>query len=69
MTRTMGTLIYPSVLLLHPQPIIFFPYQVSGLLKFTTATTIYLLVAPTWTGTANAVAYDASCALQVMRIA
>ena len=47
----------------------FFPYQVNRLLKFTTATTIYLLVAPTWTGTANAVAYDASCALQVMRIA
>jgi len=38
-------------------------------LKFTATTTIYLLVAPTWMGTANAVAYAASCALQVMRIA
>ena len=47
----------------------FFPYQVSRQLKFTTATTVYLLIAPTWTGNANAVAYDASCALQYMRIA
>ena len=47
----------------------FFPYQVSRQLKFTTSTTIYLLTAPTWSGNANALQYDASCALQIMRIA
>ena len=47
----------------------FFPYQVSRQLKFTSSTTIYLLTAPTWTGNANAIQYDATCALQVMRIA
>ena len=47
----------------------FFPYQVSRLLKFTAATTIYLLVAPFYTGTVNAGACDATCALQIMRIA
>jgi len=47
----------------------FFPFQISRQFKFTTSTMVYLLCAPTWTGTANAVAYDASCALQVMRIA
>ena len=54
LTCTMVTLIYLSVLLLHPQPLIF-PYQVSRLLKFTTATAVYLLLAPSWIGTANAV--------------
>ena len=47
----------------------FFPYQVSRQLKFTSTTTINLICAPTQTGNANALAYDASCALQVMRIA
>ena len=47
----------------------FFPYQISRQFKFTTTTMVYLLVAPTWTGTANALAYDATCAFSIMRIA
>jgi len=47
----------------------FFPYQVSRQFKFTSSTMVYLLCAPTWTGTATAVAYDSTCAVSIMRIA
>ena len=58
---------FPVSYTITPSKPYFFPYQVSRQMKFTT--TVYLLIAPSWTGNANVVAYDANCALPVMRIA
>ena len=47
----------------------FFPFQISRQFKFTTSTMVDLLCAPALSGTANALAYDSTCALSIMRIA
>ena len=58
----------PSFVLATATPY-FFPYQISRQFKLTSTTPINLNCAPTWTGAANAVSYDPTCALQIMRIA